>query len=256
MKTTRWGYVYDGAERTLHGGYDDLLAFLEFITHAFIIKMSANNCVNKFRRSNTSLSETKDEPEIPLRNSQKITTNKNLHPGDKGQTSLINSESICKSDKLLAALGSIEELSAYIGIIKACHFSGTESKGLFHCAHLTQVQECLQNITLSLGTSKKVNARFENSRFASAEKHIGDLEREIERLASEMGLNLSTKPIVVSPGHSPLEAQLLYSRAICRRAERQVCSCKNPSLGIVVEESVQKYLNRLGDYLLYLALKK
>lgn len=233
--------------------------------------MSANNCVNKFRRSNTASQDfrVKSDSKIGMDDTQgsmkfndfgttkQVSQKKGQNfPGDKGQTVLFNGESICKSDKLLAALGSLEELSAYIGVIKACHFSGTESKGLFHCAHLTQVQECLQNITLSLGTSKKVNARFENSRFASAEKHIGDLEREIERLTAEMNLSSQPKPIVISPGHSQLEAQLLYSRAICRRAERQVCSCKNPSLGIIVEESVQKYLNRLGDYLLYLALKK
>lgn len=214
--------------------------------------------VNKFRKTsdsqavqeiqNNKLSRTVD---LSLSSTKSV---KSLHPGDKGQTTLFNGESICKSDKLLAALGSIEELSAYIGVIKASHFSSTESKGLFNCAHLTQVQECLQNITLSLGTSKKVNARFENSRFISADKHIEDLEKEIGRLSEE--LSVQVKPLALLPGHTLLEAQLLFSRAICRRAERQVCSCKNPSLGIVVEESVQKYLNRLGDYLLYLALKK
>lgn len=214
--------------------------------------------VNKFRKTsdsqavqeiqNNKLSRTVD---LSLSSTKSA---KSVHTGDKGQTTLFNGESICKSDKLLAALGSIEELSAYIGVIKASHFSSTESKGLFNCAHLTQVQECLQNITLSLGTSKKVNARFENSRFISADKHIEDLEKEIGRLSEE--LSVQVKPLALLPGHTLLEAQLLFSRAICRRAERQVCSCKNPSLGIVVEESVQKYLNRLGDYLLYLALKK
>lgn len=218
--------------------------------------------VNKFRKTSDSqglsdmpnkLSRTTSDLSITQTT---VKSAKFSHTGDKGQTTLFNGESICKSDKLLAALGSIEELSAYIGIIKANHFSSTESKGLFNCAHLTQVQECLQNITLSLGTSKKVNARFENSRFMSADKHIEDLEKEIERLSAELDFQGRSKPLALLPGHTLLEAQLLFSRALCRRAERQVCSCKNPSLGIVVEESVQKYLNRLGDYLLYLALKK
>jgi len=183
----------------------------------------------------------------------------------KDTTVLFNGESISKADKLLAAIGTLEELVAYLGVVKAEHFDPSiekkfeidSSSKLFLYARITQIQETLIDIKSSLGTSRKNVARYENSRFSNGEQRIKDLDHEIDLMP--VGLNqlkesMREKPLQNIPGMSIVEARLMYARTICRRAERQVHSSKNLQMGIVVEDSCVSYLNRLGDYLLALSV--
>lgn len=167
-------------------------------------------------------------------------------------TVLYSGEKLSKADKIFASLGTIEELQAYLGIIKAQHYSAVQSSQMFLSARITQIQETLTRIMLSLGTTKKSNAKYESSRFSSiSEKSIGDLEIEINKLSIHSEFKKGGDcPI---PGSSLLESNLLYARTLARRAERQVVASKNLSIGLCPENEVIEYLNLLGDYLLYLA---
>jgi len=164
-------------------------------------------------------------------------------------TTLINGERINKADKLMAAIGAVEELSAYIGLVKAEHFNINSdnkmdtptSAKFFVYARFTQIQESLNEIIISMITSNKNVARYNNTRF-SEQKHK-ELEQEIE----DMGVTNSETTIL--SGSTILEAQLLLARTICRRAERQVIACRNVKSSICPDNAVVLYLNRLSDYL-------
>jgi cob(I)alamin adenosyltransferase len=166
----------------------------------------------------------------------------------------------------LAIIGTLEELSAYIGVIKTEHFDpNTEEKfdidssaKLFLYARLTQIQETIIDIEASIGTSRKVLAKYEFTRFSSGEQRIKELENEVD-LMSDVNLaqikeSMREKPLQHIPGVSLIEAKLIYARTLCRRAERQLCGAKNLQLGIAPEDMCINYLNKLGDYLLALSI--
>lgn len=181
-------------------------------------------------------------------------------------TTLYNGEVVPKSDRIISVIGTIDELAAYIGIIKTEHFDpNTEEKldidssaKLFLYARLTQIQETLIDIEASIGTSRKVIARHDFTRFSNGEQRIKDLENEIELMRDvnlgQLKESMKEKPFQHIPGNSVIEAKLFYARTICRRAERQLCGTKNLPLGIILEDNCMNYLNKLGDYLLALSI--
>jgi hypothetical protein len=55
-----------------------------------------------------------------------------------------------------------------------------------------------------------------------------------------------------------MQKQILYF-VYCApliRAEWQICASKNLQIGVVPEDNILNYLNRLGDYFLCLAINK
>lgn len=167
---------------------------------------------------------------------------------DKSYTKLYSGEQLHKSDKIFASIGTIEELTAYIGIIKATHYISSDSSAkMFLFARLTQIQETLIEIMHSLGTTKK---QFKNM---FGDEMIKDIEKELEKFAIEKTYD---RPYQLISGNSLIEANFLYARSLCRRAERQICASKNTRIGIIPEDNIIIYLNKLGDYFLCLALNK
>jgi len=212
--------------------------------------------VNKFKVPVT-------EPVTEVIQSPKIILEKKSLSGDSGETSLCSGERLKKNNKIISAIGTVEELSALLGIIKAEHFDANSerkfdianSTKVFFFGRLTQIQESLHDIIVSVGTSQKNSARYNSSRFLQGEQRIKDLEQQISSMKEYGTVDWPTNPKTsIIPGTSILEAQLQYSRTICRRAERQVISSQNIQIGIVPEPNVLGFLNRLGDYLLALSI--
>lgn len=229
--------------------------------------------VNKFRPppSSDSMSVTSDiGSTTPVRRLSRSTTlTSNLDrttPRKESTTTLYNGECVSKADRLLSTIGTLDELTSYIGIIKTEHldpnveekFDIDSSAKLFLYARLTQIQETIIDIEASIGTSKKNPAKYEFTRFSNGEHRIRELDNEIQ-LMEDTNLGqlkeiMKEKPLPSIPGVSLLEARLMYARSICRRAERQLYSSKNLQIGIVPEENCANYLNKLGDYLLSLSI--
>jgi len=107
-----------------------------------------------------------------------------------------------------------------------------------------------------LGTSSKILAKYEFTRFSNAEQRMKELENEIELMGdvhlSQLKEAMKEKPFQYIPGVSSIEAKLSLARNLCRRTERQLCSIKKN--GIVPEDNCINYLNKLGDYLLCLSI--
>ena len=154
-----------------------------------------------------------------------------------GMTCLLSGEKIHKSSKVLAAAGTLEELIGHIGLLKSRYFGMepgeivTGYKRIMIFDRLTRIQKDLQSIIRILLTApSKANPPFDPNRTAEL----------VESFSGGKG--------AFFPGSSVLEAEIYLTWTVARRAERQYHAAKDLTLGIVPEEAVSTYLNRLNDY--------
>ncbi len=198
----------------------------------------------------TSKSEKSERPQISKNSSStlpRVATLRTSTPECKislGNTLLPSGEKITKSHKCLLASGSIEETIGLIGRLKSYHFTLEEpsARKMFIFARLTKIQEDLFGIIKSITTTPVNSGKYSNSRFSS--EKVKELEDAI--------LALNSKAYKGIPGSSTLESDIYVIWAVVRRCERQVINARDPSLGIVVEENVIQYMNKLSEYFSHL----
>lgn len=140
--------------------------------------------------------------------------------GDKGKTGTFGGKRISKSSKLIQAIGAIDELNSYLGII----------------GKLTEIQRNLFTINSILSGAKLTLPKDATKKL---EKEIDEMEGTMPVLAN----------FIIYSG-TPRATKLYYARALCRRVERILVAAsdsKHPNLDKLA------YLNRLSDYLFTLA---
>jgi cob(I)alamin adenosyltransferase len=153
--------------------------------------------------------------------------------GDEGETSLGDGARTSKTDPLIAAIGSLDELNAALGLALA---AGTPER-------LSAPLERIQNELFDLGADLSVPpAEGARERLRIGQERIDSLER----LCDELNAELEPLRSFVLPGGNEAAARLHLARAICRRAERDLLASagergQNPLLAV--------YLNRLSDLL-------
>lgn len=157
--------------------------------------------------------------------------------GDKGKTSIIGGR-VDKDHARVEAYGTIDELNSFIG--KAITELEDEKFQSIR-EELLEIQHQLFDAGGDLANVMK------NRVYKLEESYITDLENKIDAYSAEAPE--LTKFIL--PGGSAAAATLHIARTITRRAERQTVTLQKeygdvPSL-------VQRYLNRLSDYLFALA---
>ncbi|MBU2523892.1 cob(I)yrinic acid a,c-diamide adenosyltransferase [Patescibacteria group bacterium] len=150
--------------------------------------------------------------------------------GDEGQTSLCNGQKVCKSDLRVAAYGTIDELNAFVGDIRANIDSHAS------CDFLKKIQTDLFVIGGILAIT--------DQKHCSLEKNcVQDLEDEIDRLTA----GLPELKNFVYPGESMIGAKCAIARTVCRRAERAVVIVTKADID-KKDKLILQYLNRLSDY--------
>ncbi|MGQ1890340.1 cob(I)yrinic acid a,c-diamide adenosyltransferase [Thermophagus sp. OGC60D27] len=159
--------------------------------------------------------------------------------GDRGKTVLIGGTMVPKYHYRLEAYGTVDELNAHIGLIKA--FSKNEEHTE---SSLSRIQHQLFNIGAYLATDDSVSDL--RSRIKEGEAEIEFLEKEIDTI------DQSLPPLknFILPGGHPAAAQCHIARTVCRRAERQVVRMAEES---EVAPWIIRYLNRLSDYFFILS---
>lgn len=153
--------------------------------------------------------------------------------GDKGQTSLIGARAD-KDAPRVEAYGTIDEVNSFIG--KAM----TELEPQKY-TDLLEDLEAIQNELFDCG-GDLADVRKEPN-FKMTEEPVIILEKRIDELMEEPALLEK----FILPGGSPAAATLHIARTITRRAERQTVTLMKS--GEDFPMVVQRYLNRLSDYL-------
>jgi len=157
--------------------------------------------------------------------------------GDKGLTSLIGGTRVPKSDLRIDCYGTVDELNAYIGLLRDQEVN-TIRRDL-----LKEIQDRLFTIGASLASDP------EKSKMKIPDLHAEDvtlLEQEID----QMNEHLPELRMFVLPGGHQAVSFAHVARCVCRRAERLVIGLQEHDF---VAELVVVYLNRLSDYLFVLS---
>ena len=154
--------------------------------------------------------------------------------GDDGSTDLGGNQRVPKYDQQIEVYGSLDELSAAIGLI-ITKTNIPEEIGKF----LKNSQQDLFNIAgeISAPEFKSID-----------EKKVENIEVLIEKINEELP---PLKEFVV-PGVNEQSAQTHLARAICRRAERAIVKLSSTK---EVNPFALQYLNRLSDAFFVIARK-
>jgi cob(I)alamin adenosyltransferase len=159
--------------------------------------------------------------------------------GDDGTTSLSGGRRVPKHSIRLEAYGSVDELIAWFGLLRD-HKENLKRREL-----LIYIQNELMKCAAALAYD------CENS---TSKKLLPDadclsvIEKEIDRMED----TLPPLKNFILPGGNILVSYCHIARCVCRRAERAVLRLNEAEES---PEIVNKFLNRLSDYLFVLSRK-
>lgn len=153
--------------------------------------------------------------------------------GDRGTTSLVRTKNVSKSDDRIQLVGTIDELTSHLGLVKTM----LEDKDDIRI--LEKIQRRL--ITLMAGVADPYNRDYKIPEDAAE-----ILEKEIDRME---GLFQRPKEFIL-PGQCRLSAETDIARTVARRAERALAQV---SVKFGADNGAKIYMNRLADYLYVLA---
>ncbi len=147
-----------------------------------------------------------------------------------------------KSALRVEAYGSVDELNALLGLVRASLTDADLDD------RLAAIQSALFDLGGELATpdvdereqkGQKL-PRVGDAKIAELEAWIDACEDEVEPLRS-----------FILPGGAPAAARLHHARTVCRRAERRVVELSDSPES--VSERLVRYLNRLSDLLFVMA---
>ena len=159
--------------------------------------------------------------------------------GDKGTTSLIGGKRVPKYDDRVESYGTVDELSAVIGVLNDLEGVPEEVR-----AELGVIQKKLFTLEshFALDRASEVSKMIP----ALTEEDVQFLEGHIDAMNAELP---ELRSFVIPGGN--LKASVSHvCRTVCRRAERQGWRLASHE---EVDEVDLRYLNRLSDYFFVLA---
>lgn len=155
--------------------------------------------------------------------------------GDGGTTTAFgcNQQRISKSSELPEALGSLDELNAFLGFVK---MRATDSPRI--ASTLRDVQE---NLFIIQAETAGADKKLKDGTVDGITKIVNDIEKEIPPIK---GFSIA--------GGTELSSMLDVARTLARRAERRLIAVKEASLRELSAETLS-YMNRLSSLLFALA---
>ena len=159
----------------------------------------------------------------------KITTKK----GDDGTTGMADGSRIDKSSSLIEAIGEIDELNSWIGLLCTLPELHKEADTL------KKIQNCLFDVGGSL--TMRSQMILDPSHITLLDKRIKLINKKLPDLEN-----------FILPGGHESSSKTHIARTVCRRAERAIVKAKKSD---DVDINSIAYLNRLSDFLFVLARK-
>jgi cob(I)alamin adenosyltransferase len=157
--------------------------------------------------------------------------------GDAGETSLFGGQRVSKADSRVDAYGEVDELNAWIGLVRAAGVDRDLDESLVR----------IQQDLFALGAQLADPADRMADRVAKASLGEDDINR-LERLIDQLESELPPLRRFILAGGAPAGAALHVARTVCRRAERRMVS-----LSPAPDAVLLKYVNRLSDLLFVIA---
>ena len=161
--------------------------------------------------------------------------------GDKGETSLLYGGRISKNNPHSEAYGITDEAVSAMGLARAL----TEDERVKDT--LRDLQRELFTIAAELATDPEKYELFQEHFSPVTIEMVENLESTIDSL--EEGVEMPK--VFILPGGSPASAAIDMARCIIRTSERRVVALKEA--GLLTNDLIIAYLNRLGDLLFVLA---
>ena len=158
--------------------------------------------------------------------------------GDLGETGLLAGPRVGKDIARIEALGTIDELSAVLGLVRGEPLSGP----------IDRLLERIQNELFEVGAELATPDPVTRGTRTIGPQHVKALEEDIDACAS----SLAPLSGFILPCGVRSAAGLHLARAVCRRAERRLVALVRESGG-EISLVLLAYLNRLGDLLFVLA---
>ena len=159
--------------------------------------------------------------------------------GDDGTTSLSGGRRVPKHSLRVEAYGSVDELIAWFGLLR------DHKENLNRKEHLIYIQRQLMSCAAALAYDREnINSR----KLIPDAECISVIEKEIDRMEE----TLPPLKNFILPGGNILVSYCHIARCVCRRAERAVLRLNQTEES---PEIVNKFLNRLSDYLFVLSRK-
>lgn len=155
--------------------------------------------------------------------------------GDQGKSRLKASQYLAKDGPLFKALGTIDELNSWLGLIRSFN---PEDKRLDRTLKSRQTELFL--ISQELAGYKK-GKKLSLAKVRKLEKEIDSWQKELKKINH-----------FIFPGGKKLGSLIQVSRAVCRRTEQEVVTLNKEEK---INKNILAYFNRLSDWLFILARK-
>lgn len=158
--------------------------------------------------------------------------------GDEGQTALFGGKRLPKSHIRIEAYGTLDELNAFIGLLRDNLSEAIVKERLF------EVQNRLFDLGSYLASDPEkhlIKLNLQQLDIESLEKDIDAMEKSLPPLKN-----------FILPGGHPILSYCHIARCVSRRAERQVVALH---LHEEVDPLALQFLNRLSDYFFVLSRK-
>lgn len=159
--------------------------------------------------------------------------------GDQGKTGIHGGQRVDKDDIRIEANGTLDELNALLGLIRA--LIGEEHEWQEMLAYL---QRAMMTVMSHVATPSVLSAQNPNVLPEDLDVYC---ERQIDLLSGKMQ-HPSTHFIL--PGGNVVSAQCHVARTVARRAERRLWSLNRIDR---VDPAILRFVNRLSDLLFVMA---
>lgn len=153
--------------------------------------------------------------------------------GDHGLTKQVSGQMVAKTDLQIVALGEIDELQSYLGVV----VTSLQPNQADLSNELCDVQRKLYVLEADISVKRH------------QEMAAADTTWLEQRVDAFMAATPDLKEFIL-PGGSPAGAHLQYARTVARRAERSAVALNTVQ---PLDPAILTYLNRLSDYLFAMA---
>lgn len=152
--------------------------------------------------------------------------------GDRGTTGIHGGERVPKDDIRIEANGTLDELNATIGVVRAYLQPDDPLQEI-----LFRIQKEMMVVMSHVATPAAIRERNPN---ALADDLVSFCENTIDNLTAQM----SASSYFILPGGTVVSAHLHMARTLARRAERRLWTLHKQD---EVTEKILIFINRLSD---------